>query len=693
MIIEATKNIEPLLASDSLIETILLDHAHIPVAFLKDEIRRMIMASQNFVLVGETGSGKTTLLPLLLLELKEKLGLKGGIAVTQPRRLAAKNVTSYTSEMFDSQVGDKIGYRVRFENITSDNTDITYMTDGLLLREAQFDPMLLNYSIIMVDEAHERGTNIDLCLMLLLEVNKRRTEAQIEPIRIVIASATIERNRFAEYIATDDTDNSLEIPGKMFPVEVFYETEESWNPDFTQAAADKVAEILKKDLPGDILIFMPGKPEISQTIEKIEAKIGTNRACILPLHAELSPEDQDVIFLTSNKRKIIVSTNIAETSVTIDGIIHVIDSGYIKQTEFDPITGIERLVLTEHAISGLEQRKGRAGRTAAGFCHRLFTKESLKKRPQYQTPEIQRSNLIQLALVLKIVGIRDIRSVKFLDFPHKESLYYADEMLSLLGATDKKGELTRVGYLIHELGIEPQLARMVIEAAKVNLDCVSDIVTIASFLDGKNIFIRPTDTDEARMVDHLHEHFKVDAESDFIVLLNVWKEYVKHNYDSEWAKKYYLNEKSLEEAKNVRLELLKILEKHDIFIDQDALPAINKNAIGKALAAGLIGNLMRYTGKKSLSKIDGRKGDISIHPGSVIYGKKLSEGTLVIASEIFTNPKGNTYACNCLEVKKEWLKDLLPNSSLPQEKTTFSKNRSKKSHQTGHFSRHRSNRR
>ena len=348
---------------------------HIPVALLRDQIRDEIRKHENFVLIGETGSGKTTCLPLLLLELRNELNLKGTIAVTQPRRVATRSVTERVANLIGCEVGDKVGYNTRFEKITSGKTEITFMTDGLLLKKIQFDPLLLEYSIVMIDEAHERSLNIDLCIGLLKEVNDRRSSVGIHPVYTVISSATIERNKFAQYIGNNDSNNLVEIPGKMFPVTVFYEKEIPFGFDFTKAAAKKVKYIIDQKKEGDILIFMPGKQEISDAIENIKASIGSDEAEIIPLHAELPPEDQDKIFCKINKRKIIVATNVAETSVTIDGIIHVIDTGYIKQTFFDHRTGIEQLVLAEHAISGLEQRKGRAGRTAPGYCYRLYRRK------------------------------------------------------------------------------------------------------------------------------------------------------------------------------------------------------------------------------------------------------------------------------------------------------------------------------
>lgn len=632
---------------------------HIPVAALRKEIRVELRNHPNFVLVGETGSGKTTCLGPLLIELRDELKLKGKVGITQPRRIATTSVTDRVSEMMGSKVGDRIGYHVRFDNNTSKDTDLVIMTDGILLKKLQFDPLLLEFSIIMVDEAHERSLNIDLCLGLLKGVNYDRAKQGIDPIRIVVSSATIDRNRFAEYIGYEDIDNSVEIQGKMFPVEVFYETDDSPNYDFTLGAAKKVKQIINANSPGDILIFMPGKREINDTIEYIYDQVGHADIEILQLHSELSPEEQNKVFGPSKKRKVIVSTNIAETSVTIDGIIHVIDSGLIKQNQFDPRTGIEQLVLVEHAISGIDQRLGRAGRTSYGFCHRLFTEKSLQRRQRFQTPEIQRSNLSQVILAMKKVGISDVEGFDFIDQPDRESVHHALELLTKLGALDDYGDITDIGDFMVDLSIEPRLARMIIEATDPNSNCLNEICILASFLDGKSVFVRPSEPLLARKADSLHAQFKNNKESDFLVFLNVWQGYVQSGYSSEWAQANYLNEKVLEEAVKVRQELLDVLSSRGIEIDPRTKPKINKDAIGRAIASGLVGNVLRFT-KRSFKKIDNTKGDIFVHPSSVLGRTNFRDGDYIVSADIFMNAEGKTYAASCMPVNQEWIRDIAP---------------------------------
>lgn len=649
---------------------------HIPVANLRNELRPELVAHPNFVLIGETGSGKTTCTGPLLIELRDKLKLKGKVGVTQPRRIAATSVSSRVSDMLGSEVGGRVGYHVRFDDNTSSETDLVYMTDGILLKKIQYDPLLREFAIIMIDEAHERSLNIDLCMGLLKMVNESRASLGINPIRIVVSSATIDRNLFADYIGLGDRDNSVEIQGQMFPVQIFYENDDNPNKDFTLAAAKKVKQIINSDSEGDILIFMPGKTEINRTVENIFAQIGYGEVDVLQLHSELSPEEQNKVFLPSQKRKVIVSTNIAETSVTIDGIIHVIDSGLVKQNQFNPVTGIEQLVLVEHSLSGIDQRAGRAGRTAPGFCHRLFTEKSLKRRLKYQTSEIQRSNLTELVLTMKAIGIDDILDFNFIEQPNPETVDYAISLLTKLGALDDYGDITDIGVFMKVLSIEPRLARMIIEAIDPKNNCVNEICILAAFVDGKNVFVRPADPLLAKKVDSIHAQFKTNKDSDFITYLNIWQAYVQSGYSERWAKANYLNEKVLEEAYLVREELLDVLSAKGIHIDSRTKPKMNTEAIGRTLAVGLADGLLRKT-KNGFKKVDNTKDEIFVHPSSVLGRTNFSDGDYILSADIFMDAYGKTYAASCMHLKQEWVEDILPHH-----------NRSQKNHKRGHKKTH-----
>jgi HrpA-like RNA helicase len=633
-----------------------------PVVQEKKEIMEVAMEHPSFVLVGETGSGKTTCLPIMLLEMKEKLGLESKIAVTQPRRVATRSVANRVSDLVGCKVGREVGYQVRFEDRTSEGTDINFMTDGILLRKLQSDPLLHEYSIVMVDEAHERSLNIDLCLGLLRDANDRRAEAGMEPLRIAVTSATIEREKFAKYFGNGESGNSMEVQGRMFPVQVYYE--EPLTRDFMQAAAVKVKQIVESEDTGDILVFMPGKEEIDRTIEGIENLIDTTSVEIIRLHADVSPEEQDRIFIPNGKRKIIVSTNIAETSITVPSVTNVVDSGYIKQIEFDPETGIEQLVLRPHAISGLDQRAGRAGRVGPGKCYRLFSEDSLEERQQYQTPEIQRSELSHVVLVMKKFGIDNVEEFKFIDPLDISSVHQAIETLKTLGALDEQGNLTETGNLMAELGLEPKLGRMVIEAEKY--DCVEDVCTVAAFFGGKRLFNRPKGKE--READIAHGQFK-DSRSDFITCLNVWDAYVFNGYKSQWARENFLNSKGLEEAKKVRYELLRVLRRNGVVVDGKRGYSVYDHdieAVGKAVTAGLIGNLMEHYRGYSFIKTDGTEKGIYIHPSSAVF-KNTNIYSLIVSSDIFKNDRGKIYANNCQIIRPEWIPEIAP--QLIQRKT------------------------
>jgi HrpA-like RNA helicase len=429
-----------------------------------------------------------------------------------------------------------------------------------------------------------------------------------------------------------------------------------------QAGAEKVKQIVEGGEPGDILVFMPGKEEIDKTIEGIEKLIDPTSVEIIRLHADMSPEDQDRIFHPNGRRKIIVSTNIAETSVTVPSVRHVVDSGYIKQIEFDAETGIEQLVLRPHALSGLEQRKGRAGRVAPGKCYRLFSEDSLRERQQYQTPEIQRSELAHVVLTMKKIGIDDVEGFDFIDPPEASAVHQAIETLKTLGALDEHGNLTETGDLMAELGLEPKLGRMVIEAHKHG--CVEDICIVAAFFGGKRLFNRPKEKE--READAAHAPFK-DGNSDFITCLNVWDAYAQNGYRDQWARENFLNGRGLDEARKVRYELLRVLRRNGIVANGNGNGGVHehdKEAIGKAVTAGLIGGLMEHDRRYSFRKIDGTESGIYIHPSSATFGSSDSR-SLMVSSEIFKNPQGKIYASNCQLVKPEWIPEVAPQLVKP----------------------------
>jgi ATP-dependent helicase HrpB len=620
------------------------DEGQLPIIEYRDQIMEVLKTAETAIIIGETGSGKTTQIPLFLLDLFKKLKKAGKILVTQPRRVAARSVAKYVAGIFGCKIGKEVGYNVRFEDQTTEGTQLTFMTDGILLRKIQEDPLLSKYSVVMVDEAHERSLNIDFTLGLLKQIQSKRREMG-NSLQVIVTSATLEKEKFEKYF---NQAPSVEVPGRLHPVDIHYEGITPRN--VMDAATEKVKKIVSESDNGDILIFMPGKQEIEDTISKIgELKIPNLE--ILPLFGDMSPEDQDKIFNKSKKRKVIVATNIAETSITIPGVKYVVDSGLIRQTEYDSNTGIESLLTKYHAKSGVKQRAGRAGRMEAGECYRLYTESDFNNKfKDYQTPEIQRSNLSHVVLTMKKIGIKNVEEFDFIDPPEKKAFESAIKTLKNLGALDESGEITKVGEVMSELPLDPHLGRMVLEAN--NHGCIREVATIAAFLNGRSVFMRPKDKElEA---DRTHSQFK-DKESDFMSFLNVWNAYALNGFKESWAYNNYLNAKVLAEVDSIRSQLFKVLKHNNIHAVQTYKS--DKEAIGKSLTAGLIENLSEHYSRWKYKPVLKDFGELSIFPGSSL---KDTTPEWFVCEEVYTNPKGNTFGRTLQVVKPEWIVEVAP---------------------------------
>lgn len=644
----------------------------LPVETHAREIIEAIKANDIVIITAATGSGKTTGIPPLLLREQD---WEEKICVTQPRRIAATSVCRYVAGKVGCRVGEEVGYQIRFEDRTSEGTKLTFMTDGLLVRIAQEDPMFSEYSVIMVDEAHERSLNIDFTLGLSKDAQKKRKELGLKPLKIIVSSATLQAEKFAAYFGV----KPLEIPGKMYPVTVNNLTEEEYQRylkydfrrgeyfDYFEASADKLAQRINQGVSkNDFLVFMPGQEEIHEAVKRIKEKLQQlgleDKFEILSLYGEMSLEEQNKIFEKSRKRKIIVATNIAETSITPLNPVNVIDSGLIKQIQYSPETGITSLVLTHHAQKGLDQRRGRAGRLAPGTYDGLFTEKDYQSRPEYQTPEIQRSDLAHIVLTMKQIGIEDVHSFDFIDPPPKEALDQAIETLKNLGALDENGNITEVGNLMAEIPLEPRKARMIIEAEKRN--CLEAVTIITAFLSTRSAFLRPKGKESE--ADEAHEKFKEEG-SDFLTLLKVWDEYAKNNYSDKWANENFLHSKRLREIKDIRNQLLQILKRNGWAASGQRDP----EAIQKSIAAGLIENLMASGWKHSFRRLKDSQPGFFIHPSSVLFSDDQSE--LITAAEIkeTTNAKTGTtkvYARLCQKVNPVWLKEIAPQLIKDEER-------------------------
>jgi pre-mRNA-splicing factor ATP-dependent RNA helicase DHX15/PRP43 len=541
----------------------------LPVHKQRAEFLELIHNNQILVLVGETGSGKTTQIPQFLLfdEQPQKKGMM--IACTQPRRVAAMSVAKRVAEEMDVQLGDEVGYSIRFEDCTSDKTILKYMTDGMLLREAMTDPMLSRYSAIILDEAHDRTLATDILMGLIKEIAGRRRD-----LKVVVMSATLDAEKFQKYF---NDAPLMAVPGRTFPVEIYYTPEPE--KDYLEAAIRTTLQIHACEDPGDILVFLTGEEEIEDACRKIRAE-GDNlfrssgnsigKLLVVPLYSSLPPSQQQRIFDDAPAavnggppgRKVVVSTNIAETSLTIDGIVYVIDPGFSKQKTYNPRIRVESLLVSPISRASAQQRAGRAGRTRPGKCFRLYTEKSFLTELQEQTyPEILRSNLGSTVLQLKKVGIDDLVHFDFMDPPGSislilapETLMRALELLNYLGALDDDGNLTSFGQLMSEFPLDPQFAKALMVSPRYG--CSEDILTIIAMLNVPNPFIRPNN--DRKNADAAKAQFDHD-DGDHLTLLRAYNAYKENNGDSKWCFNNYLNVRSMKQAENVRQQLERYL--------------------------------------------------------------------------------------------------------------------------------------
>uniref|UniRef100_A0A8C4GE70 RNA helicase n=1 Tax=Dicentrarchus labrax TaxID=13489 RepID=A0A8C4GE70_DICLA len=537
----------------------------LPIFPYREDLLAAINEHQILVIEGETGSGKTTQIPQYLLE----DGYTNGgmkIGCTQPRRVAAMSVAARVAQEMGVKLGNEVGYSIRFEDCTSERTVLKYMTDGMLLREFLTEPDLASYSVIIIDEAHERTLHTDILFGLIKDIARFRSD-----LKVLVASATLDTERFSCFF---DEAPVFRIPGRRFPVDIFYT--KAPEADYLEACVVSVLQIHVTQAPGDVLVFLTGQEEIEACCEMLQERcrrLGSKIAelLVLPIYANLPSDMQAKIFNPTppGARKVVVATNIAETSLTIDGIIYVIDPGFCKQKSYNARTGMESLIVTPCSRASANQRAGRAGRVAAGKCFRLYTAWAFKHEMEETTvPEIQRTNLGNVVLLLKSLGINDLIHFDFMDPPPHETLVLALEQLYALGALNHMGELTKLGRRMAELPVDPMLSKMIL--ASEQYKCSEEVLTIAAMLSVNNsIFYRPKDkvvhADNARM------NFVVPG-GDHLVLLNV---YTQSGYSTQWCYENFIQFRSMRRARDVRDQLEGLMDRIEVEVvssQGDSLP-------------------------------------------------------------------------------------------------------------------------
>jgi ATP-dependent helicase HrpA len=483
---------------------------NLPVSARRQEIAQAIANHQVVVLCGETGSGKTTQLPKICLELGR--GVEGLIGHTQPRRIAARSVAGRIAEELGCPLGGLVGFKVRFADRLSQATAIKLMTDGILLAETQNDHWLNAYDTLIIDEAHERSLNIDFLLGYLKRLLPRRKN-----LKVIITSATIDPERFSQHF---DNAPILTVSGRTYPVEVRYRPLTSDDPDqedveFPEALLGAVDELCAAG-PGDILIFLSGEREIRETAQLLR-KSRPSAGEVLPLYARLSADEQMRVFKPHPGRRIVLATNVAETSLTVPGIRYVIDPGYARISRYSPRTKVQRLPIERISQASADQRKGRCGRVADGICIRLYSEADFQARPMYTEPEILRTHLAGVILQMKALGLGDIQDFPFLEPPDYKAIRDGFQTLHELGAIDENNALTPLGYDLARLPIDPRIGRMILAARQEG--CLREVLIIAAALSIQDPRERPLEQQE--LADAAHAQFR-DESSDFLGYLKLW---------------------------------------------------------------------------------------------------------------------------------------------------------------------------
>ncbi|WP_039849721.1 ATP-dependent RNA helicase HrpA [Grimontia indica] len=620
----------------------------LPVSQKKDDIAEAIANNQVVIVAGETGSGKTTQLPKICMELG--LGVSGVIGHTQPRRLAARSVATRIAEELETELGKTVGYKVRFNDQVSEESRVKLMTDGILLAEIQHDRFLNQYDCIIIDEAHERSLNIDFILGYLKQLLPKRPD-----LKLIITSATIDPERFSNHFRGAPI---IEVSGRTYPVEVRYrplvEDSEDTDRDQLQAIFDAVDE-LHDEGPGDILIFMNGEREIRDTADALNKR--NLRDCeILPLYARLSSAEQNRVFQSHSGRRIVLATNVAETSLTVPGIKYVIDPGTARISRYSYRTKVQRLPIEPVSQASANQRKGRCGRVSDGICIRLYSEEDFLSRPEFTDPEILRTNLASVILQMTAIGLGDISAFPFVQPPDSRNISDGVRLLEELGALKegKKGDdhkrLTETGRNLARLPIDPRLARMVLESAR--LGSLHEVMVIASALSIQDPRERPSD--KQQQSDEKHRRFN-DKESDFLAYVNLW-EYIKEqqkelsgNQFRKQCKKDYLNYLRVREWQDVHYQIRQVVNELGFKINQE--PS-DYQSIHMSLLAGLLSHI----GLKDQEKNEyqgARNARFNIFPGSGIFKKQPK--WVMVAELVETSKLWGRVAA---KIQPEWVEPL-----------------------------------
>ncbi|MCJ1454314.1 DEAH-box ATP-dependent RNA helicase prp22 [Mycoblastus sanguinarius] len=616
----------------------------LPVYKFRQRLIDAVKENQLMIVVGETGSGKTTQLTQYLAE--AGFANHGIIGCTQPRRVAAMSVAKRVAEEVGCQLGQEVGYTIRFEDCTSPKTILKYLTDGMLLHEVVLDPNLQRYSTIILDEAHERTLATDVLFGLLKKTLKVRPD-----LKVIVTSATLEADKFSEYF---NKCPIFTIPGRTYPVEVMYANETE--TDYLDAALVTVMQIHLTEPPGDILLFLTGKEEIDTSCEILYERMkalgqSVPELIILPIYAALPTEMQSKIFepASPGSRKVVIATNIAETSITIDGIYYVVDPGYVKQNAYDPKLAMDSLLAVPISQAQAKQRAGRAGRTGPGKCFRLYTEAAYQSEMlPTSIPEIQRKNMSGTILSLKTMGINDLLGFDFMDPPSTNTMLTALEELYALSALDEEGFLTRLGRRMNDYPTEPAESKALIYS--VDMGCSDEVLSIIAMLQvlPHNIFYRPKE--KQQQADQKKAKF-LDPHGDHLTLLNVYNGWKQSKFSSAWCSENFIQFRSLKRVEDIRKQLVNIMMRHKV---QILSCGRNTNKVRQALCSGFFLNAARKDPQEGYKTL--KEGTpVYLFPGSSMFQKPAEH--VIYHSLVMTTKE---YMQNTTAIEPKWLVEAAP---------------------------------
>ena len=628
----------------------------LPVFTHRTHILYLVEKFKTVIIIGETGSGKSTQIPQFLVE--AGWGAHGKvICVTQPRRVACVTVATRVADERGTILGHEVGYAIRFEDMTDPtNTRVKFVTDGLLVREMMSDPLLSKYSVIMLDEAHERTLYTDIVIGLLKKIQRKRQD-----LRLIIASATLDAESFFKFFNSNETTDKrldtaaiLSAEGRMYPVDILYSLDPV--PNYLKSTVETVIRIHQTEKEGDVLTFLTGMDEVETVVSMLveearkQPKDAAVKLRILPMYGGLPAGEQMKVFekVGRNCRKVVVATNIAEASITIPGVVYVVDCGFVKLNAFNPASGIETLVIVEESQASATQRAGRAGRVRSGKAYRLFTEESWEKLPPTTVPEMQRSEMAGILLQLKALGIRNILRFDFLSPPPAQNMLRGLELLYALGSIDEECKLTSpIGMRMAEFPLAPMFAKTLLVSD--DFDCSEEIVTIVAMMQIQNVFVTPSQQkNESRRA---KRKFSCE-EGDHLTMLNVYNAYIRYKKNVRWCHENFLNSKGLKRAVEIREQLCRLLSRFGVKM---VSCQGDVRAICRCLTAGFFANAARLHYSREYRTVRDEH-PLHIHPTSVLYVE--TPPTWVIFNEVVHTTK--EYMRDITVIKPEWLYELAP---------------------------------